>query len=295
MRVNIVSNSEKQANYVCFLAKNISRTLYQNGGFLVLPNSENHKNVVYFPSLSYSINFWNKIKKTKSIDLSDKFPTVCTKEVLRKLKNIKYQNTKINFKEIINKYKNDLKNVSKIEILITPYGTTGSYYVKNRDIFITQRHTSTDKNFEKTLLLSIIKLKNKDRAEVGTINWIKRNSIVKYLLNIKKNSNPKKYIDENKIYLNKLGFPTEKISFSKIIKTLTTQEEKVLKTLRTANTEIVSFDEMADILWGEKVDEKYSLEAISKVIQNLRDKIRLSGIHKNIIHTVRKKGYFLEN
>jgi biotin operon repressor len=101
-------------------------------------------------------------------------------------------------------------------------------------------------------------------------------------------------ISPSQHYLQKLGFPYPVIlNFRKLIKTLTIQEEKVLRLLTASKTTIVSFDTIAQEIWGSDHLSRFSLEAIAKLIQNLREKIRQSGINKNIIFTVRKKGYFL--
>jgi len=55
--------------------------------------------------------------------------------------------------------------------------------------------------------------------------------------------------------------------------------------------QIVSFDDMADIIWKDNSDQKFSLEAIAKIIQNIRIKIRTLGIIKEIIFTKRGSGY----
>ncbi len=82
--------------------------------------------------------------------------------------------------------------------------------------------------------------------------------------------------------------------FGKKIRSLTHNQKMILMTLVNANSNIVTFDEIAKKLWGENSKEKFSLNAISKNIHDLRDKLRATGLQKEIIFTKRKEGYWLE-
>jgi len=56
---------------------------------------------------------------------------------------------------------------------------------------------------------------------------------------------------------------------------------------------VVSFDEIAEIIWGEDYYDKFSEYAITKTMQRLREKIALMGVFPQIIQTVKKSGYVL--
>jgi DNA-binding response OmpR family regulator len=58
---------------------------------------------------------------------------------------------------------------------------------------------------------------------------------------------------------------------------------------------VVSFESCAKAVWGNECDEKFSLYALAKIVENLRKKIYASGINNDILKTVRKKGYLLLN
>ena len=325
------NSNEMEAVYLCYLAKGITTKTYQNGNFHILPTLvKNNPNAINFPDLGFSEKFWRLINNNPNPNFTTLYPKFCIKEVqkLLSLKSDKYTDQK---KKIINdwkglekvffkdvnkflKFSTELNKITEINILLTPYGTRSSFYTPkkahNLSLWITLRIDFPASNIANSILHLLYILKTRYGGEIGSEEFTKRMEVIKFLANytifskyIKNNKNilsvdafsNQKLISKSHKYLKKLGFPMKKTDFNKIRKTLTTQEEKVLNTLITANTEIVSFGKIADILWGEQSDEKYSLEAISKVIQNLRDKIRLSRIHKNLIHTVRKKGYFLEN
>jgi DNA-binding winged helix-turn-helix (wHTH) protein len=57
------------------------------------------------------------------------------------------------------------------------------------------------------------------------------------------------------------------------------------------NGEVVSHDEIAKALWGGKAEEKFSLWAITKLVQKIRAKLMSLGISSNLIYTVYGKGY----
>ena len=67
----------------------------------------------------------------------------------------------------------------------------------------------------------------------------------------------------------------------------------MMYTLIKNKNSIVTFDQIADILFDTY--EKYSLFAISKAMQRLRDKIEQNEISGSFIQTVRGRGYLLRN
>ena len=58
---------------------------------------------------------------------------------------------------------------------------------------------------------------------------------------------------------------------------------------------IVNFDKIAHELWDKDFLEKFSFYSISKIIENIRNKIRSFGINKEVIITARGKGYLLKD
>lgn len=262
-----------EADYICFIAKDITRGLYQNGGFYVVPEPTDHPKGVYFPDLNYTSKFWSLISKCKSCDLGDKFPSEAVNEV----------NSKIKAK----KSKEITYNGITFDLLETKYGTVGSF---NKYV-MTNRTGNSKQEFEKTFTLMKLLLKNKDRGEIGDIVWHKRNAVIEYLFGKFKSKESIELANKSQKYLEKLGFGTK----TKLpqIKSLTKQEENLLNLLQQNEGSIVSFDEVANTLWGSKVDDKFSLEAIAKVIENLRKKIKGLGINKEVIFTKRGSGYLL--
>lgn len=116
----------------------------------------------------------------------------------------------------------------------------------------------------------------------------------------------KKVIEESRVYVQKLGFNvfdalkvqknsiyvgTKKISekeFSQV-------EKQILVKLINNKGEIVTFDQIAEIIWGKEVTSHYSLWAIAKKIERIRKKLKEIGFYCNVLETRRKKGYLLIN
>lgn len=262
-----------EADYICFIAKDITLGHYQRGGFYVLPEFNSHKKVVYFPDLNYSAKFWSLISKCKACDLGDKYPKGAVDEV----------NSKINAKKST---KLTIEGIT-FDLLNTEYGTVGSYH-KN---VMTHRIGNTKEEFEKTFTLMKLLLQNKDRGEIGDVVWHKRNAVIEYLFGKLKTIDSLTLSKESNEYLERLGFG-EKIVIPKL-NNLTRQEEDVLNLLQANQGSVVSFDEVANVLWKDKTDDKFSLEAMAKVIENIRKKIKAVGINKELIFTKRGSGYLL--
>ncbi len=264
-----------EANYICFIAKDITLGHYQRGGYYVLPEFNSHKKAVYFPDLNYSAKFWSLISKCKACDLGDKFPKAAVDEV----------NSKINAK----KSKKLTYDGITFDLLNTEYGTIGAY---DKNI-MTQRIGNTKEEFEKTFTLMKLLLQNKDRGEIGDVVWHKRNAVIEYLFGKLKPADSLELAKKSNEYLESLGFG-EKIKIPKL-NNLTGQEEDVLNLLQANQGSIVSFDEVANVLWKDNIDDKFSLEAMAKVVQNVRKKIKATGINKEVIFTKRGSGYLILN
>lgn len=329
-KVNILTESQDdfEARLICFLAKGISMKTYQDGGFLVLPHLEsNNQKSVFFPDLKYSADFWRYINANGNKNLSADFPQKAIDEVKEKLS--KYPREK--YVDIVQKIKMDwvkmekdffadmemfldfgkaLDKVEQINILITPFGTVGSFNpprVGNKfNLNVTSRVDCPAGNISSGILQNLYIIKTWIGGEIGDDNYTKRMSAISFLITstifnkyypnycdltkTKFTVNKDIILQSNK-YLEKLGLININKNILDDLKNLTKQEENVLKELTKNTGDYVTFDKIGEILWEESVDEKFSLEAMAKVIENIRKKIRQSGINKEVIFTKRGKGY----
>lgn len=70
------------------------------------------------------------------------------------------------------------------------------------------------------------------------------------------------------------------------------RELEILAIMIKKNNTLVSIDELADLLFA--TDEEFSLMAIAKTIQRLRDKLEQNGVSGSFIQTLRGQGYVLK-
>lgn len=327
------------AQYICFLAKGISMGTYQDGGYLVVPDLiRGNPKTVFFPDFNYSKEFWRAITFCPNYNFSSEYPPKALAEVKSHLLKAGYANhetliDKISkdwqvlekpFFEDINSFLdlNDaMDKVSKIKILITPFGTRGSFYPprtgNNFNLITTSRIDCPAGNIATGILQNLFIIKTKIGGEIGSHEYVKRMSTINFLFSgtVFKKYYPD-YVDLTKSdystdldllkksakYLNKLGFPAKQTISQKDGEillngkftngTFTSQEVRFLCALLNSG-EILDFDKAADALWKDLADEKYSLAAMAKVVESIRRKIRDNGIQKNLIHTARGRGYFL--
>lgn len=104
-------------------------------------------------------------------------------------------------------------------------------------------------------------------------------------------------------YYNKLSIPNFVSPFSlngltpevnkKPILNLTQNEKQFMYLLIKNSNNIVAFDNISDIIFSS--DDKFSLFALAKFIQRLREKLEKNGISGSFIQTIRGKGYLLKN
>ena len=76
-----------------------------------------------------------------------------------------------------------------------------------------------------------------------------------------------------------------------VAKELTKQEKEIMKQMIKKTGDIVTYDELADIIWGE--GEFKTFWAINKTMQRLRNRLKTLGIESVKIEAVRGQGYLL--
>ena len=112
-----------------------------------------------------------------------------------------------------------------------------------------------------------------------------------------------KLLQESEEFYKKLGIPSFEKPFGynglipelfgKPVANLTETEKKVLLSLiRNSNT-VTEIDDLGEVIF--KSEEDFSLYAIAKTIQRLRDKLETNEISGSYIQTLRGKGYVLKN
>lgn len=330
-KVNVATGSTEklEAQYICFLAKGISMGEYQNNGFVVTPTLEKGSTKsVHFPDLSYSKSFWTGINSNPNLNLSGKFSKTSIDEALMLLKDINYskyekdiekiksdwEKIEKDFFETVDKFLDFSKALNKVEsidVLITPFGTIGSFNpprVGNKfKLLQTSRADMPEGNIAATILQNLYIIQTNIGGEIGDEKYLRRMATISFLF---ENSVFKKFypefksiikpdynttlelIEKSNKYLEKLGFSKKTvIDFTNPI--FTEKESLLLEELINNQGKILTFEKCSEVLWGDESFEKFSLEAIAKVIENIRKKIRELGINKEVIFTKRSFGYML--
>lgn len=99
---------------------------------------------------------------------------------------------------------------------------------------------------------------------------------------------------ESYTYLTDLGYGIKSQLPNPIdVLNLTSQEKLLLELLIKNKPNVVSIDTIATALWTNAFEEKFSLYAITKLIERLRAKLKKAGINQQLIHAQRGVGYFL--
>lgn len=112
-----------------------------------------------------------------------------------------------------------------------------------------------------------------------------------------------KLLAQSDEFYRKLGFSSSSSIFGlngltpeinkKPVENLSSTEKLILKLLIQRTGGIVSFDDLGNEIF--KSDQDFSLYAITKNIERLRNKLEANGVSGSYIQTLRGKGYLLKN
>lgn len=92
-------------------------------------------------------------------------------------------------------------------------------------------------------------------------------------------------ISESKLMLNAINVESH---FSK-------KEKRTLKVLLENQNRVVTRDQIAKAIWPLDTEEQYSDWAVDRIIARLRNKLETLGMSKEMVKTLRNKGYMLVN
>lgn len=112
-----------------------------------------------------------------------------------------------------------------------------------------------------------------------------------------------KLLSDSQLFYKKLGIPTFEKPFGynglvpelfgNPLQNLTATERRVILNLIKNSNNVTSLDDIGTIMFNS--DTQFSLYAIAKLIQRLRNKLEANGISGSYIQTLRGKGYLLKN
>jgi len=330
MKTVWVFNKKDQFNRFIFNAEHIFDGFYQEIRMYILnfiPNKFKDR-VVYFPKVDTFIKHFRKCDKRSDIRKISKNIISDIGDIIN-IQNMKYKYRYELFKNKWKKneikfYKALIKNFPEfkyntLEVHMSLFGTVGSYNISNykNKVLIFPR---IDRSIEAIFRLAITAFTHKyyfpnyvgfgDKNMLDVNKWREKQKLAQKIANKKEFRDimtiKTGFLDileinfsgnlvlESVKYLKELGYPIKsKLKSINNINYLTKKEKEILTKLINKRNDIVTFDEIADVIWKDNVCEKFSLYAIAKLIERIRKKLKQNGIINNLIHTQRGKGYIL--
>ncbi len=285
-KFNLESQKDRYLN-TQFKIKN--RDFYQRLNFYVLPfmPEKFRGRVVFFPETFEPEKIYQK-QKNKIQKLESDF------------NNIKSEFSK--------KLKEFFPEIETLDIAVSPslYGTVGSYNIEGDKVQVFPRYDRTVNNLQKLIVTALIHYYNYEPVstlEKNTDRWKQKQEdaakIEKLIIKSKKSKSFVKILDtefaghlaeESAKYLEKLKSPS-RFEVDKP-ENLTRSERDVMNLLLRNKNKLVTFDQIAEEVWREKVYEKYSEYAITTIIKKIKKKLK-QKTDKNIIQAQRGVGYIL--
>lgn len=317
--ITCATDTVLNAKHLCFTARSIQLQLFAADDLIVVPTEKpSHPQTVVFPDFSYSHSFWQEVASLQSYSLTDYYPKTLIQETQRLLLNTDYQlqsvppayEAKIKiFWNVLGKIldPNLVAKITTITILATTIGTNGSFSFTqdeksgNYSLICTARADLPIEYLYLSILEGIISCTQPGYTDLGTDGYEHRKAIaqifklhpeINHYISI---SSPQPLPLPTRIlskqYLKKIGYPEPVIAIQPDQLPLTISEKKVLLLFQNHPQEVITQNQIAFVLWEELSYEKFSLYAIADVLKSLRRKIKQQGINKEILFTIRGKGY----
>ena len=314
----------------------ISNGFFKTNGFYPVPigSVDEHVASVLLPDLPYLTisRFWEKVAKIP-IDQMHMIDQPKLTSQLKKLllqipsipspdfAKVKLQWDKISpefFNQVDQIFPNKKGLINEVIIWPTNFGTSCSFskieYTPGK-VYVWLRINQGVESIAWAILSSLTRQNVVDKLDglwqesQIIVDWLMNETLLSRLfehplrsmraLRAKQNAS---MLETSNKFLTKIGAPNIDSSSIKKVDTssFTSREKKLLDLLITKSPQIVTFDEINELLTnnlpaGRQDYEQFSLYAISKSIQRLRDRLEKSGISGSFIQTKRGEGYLLVN
>ncbi len=320
MNTNIIIPSiTTESKRLLFTYNHIINNFYNSNNFIILPSFNNipteliTRTVIFNPS-DEILNILKTNKKDTLERLSEQnydLPsTTISDEILNNAREYIRDIEKVLNVQLVNKYKS-------VDIIVTKIGTIGSSFyageenLDNNTIYIREDCINENNLFE---LITHIYLN--DPEIKGKYSWTQRMAIKEFVRTY--TSLNKYYTKEHNIYndlkiLNNDGkYKLISHEYLKKLQLLSTssfqildydikcngsllnlgiKEYQVLKLLIENRGKIVSYENIFEANNYKDNNDNYSLFAISKIIERIRNKITKIGIYGEQIRNIKGKGY----
>lgn len=279
----------RQEEYYNSVKRQLERDIYQELKYYVLPfmPEKFRGRVIYLPEICEPLKIYSKQKFR-----------------LSKLES-EWNNSQAEFEKNIISYFSDLESVN---VIISPsfYGSVGWYgfWDNEKTILVRPRYDRKLIDIQKLIvnaLTHFFYISKENNLDKDT--WLEKQKKAKEIQAVifkndteaSKSKNIHEILDsefsgklaeESIKYLRKIGILKEQEI--KILDKLTRSQKLLFELLILNKGKLVSFDQIAKVIWGDDYYEKYSEYSITKHIEELKRKIT-----KNSIHAQRGYGYIL--
>lgn len=318
---SFVSSPETEKERLLYACENVASGFYQRHGFLTSPEviKGYQEWTIVIPdildkvdqkfwrdSYKYGVNMRKEItkhmyKETQNIELTPSSPNLI--EIFEK--DWQKYNDKF-WPELEKIFPKEIKWIGNVEVRITKIGSLSSHYLlhktKGEKLVINLREDSPTHEIGNLIILSLIFPLTDELGLSFTKRQVLRNFVMSRppLKKLFPDFKPKLY-DAPKIpmklrrisdeYIKHLGIPNiiDPVKLiNENIDIFGPKEIKVLKELINKKGEVLDYDDLADLIWGEGRFKSYW--AINKIIQRINKKIKQLEISFEI-KGVRGVGY----
>lgn len=320
MKITIVTSAELEAQYLCFTARAVQLGSFNKSNYVVIPHlKQGIVDTVVLPDYPYSPSFWKSLSKLKNYSLTSTYPEPLMLEASHLI--APYTPPSYSHDQLTNQLHdfakklqaifnpNLLETIEDVCIQVTTIGSPGAFS-KTRSatgrehLICAIRSDLPVENCCEVVLKGIISTTQHGYSDVGTVGFHERDAIehflsaytplTRYVYWDKSTTASPKLRLESQEYLTKQGISLDtQFDSQDFLKCLTPSEKDMFLLLWNQSGTLIPFDDVADRVWKEKADEKFSLYALAKLAQSLREKLNEFGIHKQMIFTIRKQGYML--
>ena len=318
---------DREAQRLIHITSQIANGFFKINGFYPVPYpaAPPHFVKVSLPDLPYLTipRFWEKVAKIPVSQMHMIDQPILTSQLKKLLINvptppdiskIKTQWEKISDKFFVQVYKilpHKTDSIKEVIIWPTNFGTACSFskieFTPGK-VYIWLRADRGVENIGWAILSALTRqdlinhLGGLWQESQILVDWLMNETVLSkffahphksmYTLRSKQNAT---LIETSTKFLAKIGAPNIDSSTIRNIDTssFTPREKKLLDLLVAKSPKIVTFDEINELLTNNY--EQFSLYAISKSIQRLRDRLEKSGISGSFIQTKRGEGYLLVN
>lgn len=333
IEAKFVSNKTTEAERVIHTAKQAWAGFYTKKGFVVLPQLGTERDgVVVLPDIGLEkidniseflqrtkLNFPIETDKEFFVKVVSKLEIDGVDEVIVSHIQKEWEKIEGEFWRVLRVLiPESVKRLKSLEIRVTEYGSVSSYKFLSEldnDLIVYLRKDAGVSNLAEAILTGLVYPYVNTMGltwEEGeaVVDFALKNSVLSKVLGIYvptlvglRNIKSREMLETSKKYLVGLGIRLEtslKIANSRIElygklieKDLTDKQSRLLRGLLESDKRLLTFDEMGIILWGDD-ENKYSLWALNKFIERLRNKLVNLGMSPYNLKTLRGRGCCLD-